>query len=196
MPKHIFPLFLTMISLSLIYTPSLFAHAGVDHGDNCFVHIGGAKLRLGGFQSEEKMSGGKHYCHLFPATGDVIFTFEQEAIKQLHKQMNLKFLAAESYWDVIFDYNNAFNQPLSQASDSAMIQYNFPTMGLYAMEIKLTADGSQADTLEPSQNNTQRFLFLVGFPIIKILVFVAFGFLLLLGFVLLKQLKAGVTAET
>ena len=196
MPKHIFPLFLTMISLSLIYTPRLFAHAGVDHGDNCFVHIGGAKLRLGGFQSEEKMSGGKHYCHLFPATGDVIFTFEQEAIKQLHKQMNLKFLAAESYWDVIFDYNNAFNQPLSQASDSAMIQYNFPTMGLYAMEIKLTADGSQADTLEPSQNNTQRFLFLVGFPIIKILVFVAFGFLLLLGFVLLKQLKAGVAAET
>jgi len=196
MPKHIFPLFLTMISLSLVYTPRLFAHAGVDHGDNCFVHIGGAKLRLGGFQSEEKMSGGKHYCHLFPATGDVIFTFEQEAIKQLHKQMNLKFLAAKSYWDVIFDYDNAFSQTLSQTSDSAMIQYNFPTMGLYAMEIKLTADGSQADTLAPSQNNTQRFLFLVGFPIIKILVFVAFGFLLLLGFVLLKQLKAGVTAKT
>ncbi|MCK5666560.1 MAG: hypothetical protein KAI17_23880 [Thiotrichaceae bacterium] len=190
MPKQLFFLLLTLLSLSLSYTPKIFAHAGVDHGDNCFVHIGGAKLRLGGFQSEEKMGGGKHYCHLFPATGEVIFTFEQEVIKQLNKKMNLKFLAAASYWDVIFDYDNAFSQTLSQTSDSAMIQYNFPSMGLYAMEIELTADDSQADTLEPSQNNTQQFLFLVGFPIIKILVLVAFGFLLLLGFVLLKQLKA------
>ena len=77
-----------------------------------------------------------------------------------------------------------------------MIQYNFPTMGLYVMEIELQADSSQSDSLEPSQNNTQRFLFLVGFPVIKILVLVAFGFLLLLGFVLLKQLKSGATAKT
>ncbi len=193
MPKQFF-LFFILISLSLGYTPTLLAHAGVDHGDNCFVHIGGVKLRLGGFQSEEKIGGGKHFCHLFPATGEVIFTFEQDIIKQLNKQMNLKFLAAESYWDVIFDYDNAFSHPLSQTTDSAIIQYDFPTMGIYVMEIELTADDSQADTLEPSQNNTQRFLFLVGFPIIKILVFIAFGFLLLLGFVLLKQLKAGAKA--
>lgn len=196
MPKQFFFLLLTLISLNLTYIPKLFAHAGVDHGDNCFVHVGGAKLRLGGFQSEEKIGGGKHYCHLFPATGEVIFTFEQEVIKQLNQQMNLKFLAVESYWDIIFDYDNAFNQTLSQAPDSAMIQYNFPTMGLYAMEVNLQADSSQANTLEPSKNNTQRFLFLVGFPIIKILVFVAFGFLLLLGFALLKQLMAGATAKT
>lgn len=193
--KHFFFL-LSFISLSLSYTPTLFAHAGVDHGDNCFIHVGGAKLRLGGFQSEEKIGGGKHYCHLFPATGEVIFTFEQDIIKQLNKQVNLKYLAAESYWDVIFDNDNAFNQTLSQTTGTASIQYKFPSMGLYALEVVLQNDGTQADTLEISQNNTQRFLFLVGFPIIKILVFVAFGFLLLLGFTLLKQLKAGVTAKT
>lgn len=192
--KHFFFL-LSFISLSLSYTPTLFAHAGVDHGDNCFIHVGGAKLRLGGFQSEEKIGGGKHYCHLFPATGEVIFTFEQDIIKQLNKQVNLKYLAAESYWDVIFDNDNAFNQTLSQTTGTASIQYKFPSMGLYALEVVLQNDGTQADTLEISQNNTQRFLFLVGFPIIKILVFVAFGFLLLLGFTLLKQLKAGVTAK-
>lgn len=193
--KHFFFL-LSFISLSLSYTPTLFAHAGVDHGDNCFIHVGGVKLRLGGFQSEEKIGGGKHYCHLFPATGEVIFTFEQDIIKQLNKQVNLKYLAAESYWDVIFDNDNAFNQTLSQTTGTASIQYKFPSMGLYALEVVLQNDGTQADTLEISQNNTQRFLFLVGFPIIKILVFVAFGFLLLLGFTLLKQLKAGVTAKT
>ncbi|TXL23479.1 hypothetical protein BMR03_02170 [Methylococcaceae bacterium HT2] len=53
----------------------------------------------------------------------------------------------------------------------------------------------QSDELEPSMNNKQTFLFLVGFPVIKILVFIAFGFLLLLGFVLLKQLQAGITEK-
>ena len=191
MPKHFLLLLFSFISFSLIYTPSLFAHAGVDHGDNCFIHVGGAKLRLGGFQSEEKIGGGKHFCHLFPATGEVIFTFEQDIIKQLNKQINLKYLAAESYWDVIFDNDNAFKQTLIQTTGTASIQYTFPSMGLYALEVVLQNDGNQADTLEISQNSTQRFLFLVGFPIIKILVFIAFGFLLLLGFTLLKQLKAG-----
>jgi hypothetical protein len=50
----------------------------------------------------------------------------------------------------------------------------------------------ESDELEPSTNNTQRFLFLVGFPIIKMLVFTALSFLLMLGFVLLGQLKSGV----
>ena len=92
---------------------------------------------------------------------------------------------------VIFDNDNAFKQPLIQTTGTASIQYKFPTMGLYALEVVLQNDGTQADTLEVSQNSTQRFLFLVGFPIIKILVFVALGFLLLLGFTLLKQLEEG-----
>ncbi len=195
MPKQFFFLLLTTISLNLSYVSQIFAHAGVDHGDNCFVAIGGYQLRLGGFQSEDKMGGGKHYCHLFPATGTVIFTFEQDIIDQLYKHMNLKFLATETYWDVIFDNDNAFNQLLSQTSDSASIQYNFPKIGLYALEIKLQASRTQIDSLESSQNNTQRFLFLVGIPIIKILIFVAFGFLLFLGFVLLKQLATGVKGK-
>lgn len=196
MSKSFLYLFFTLVTLSLSYTPPLFAHAGVDHGDNCFVSIGGVKLRLGGFQSEEKIGGGKHFCHIFPDTGKVIFTFEEDVIEQLEKNMNLKFLAAESYWNVIFDYENAFNQALNQVSNNASIQYNFPSAGLYAMEIILQTDNSQSDLLESSQNNTQQFLFLVGFPIIKILVLVAFGFLLLLVFVLLKQLKAGATEKT
>jgi len=163
MPKPFFFLLLTIISLNFSYVPKLFAHAGVDHGDNCFIAIGGYQLRLGGFQSEEKIGGGKHYCHIFPATGKVIFTFEEDIVKQLPMQMNLQFLAADSYWDVLFDNDNAFSQRLIQASGSAIIQYDFPTMGLYAMEIELQSDNIHFNSLEPSKNNTQRFLFLVGF---------------------------------
>lgn len=191
MSKPLFFQIFFIISLGLSSIPPLFAHAGVDHGDNCFVHIGGLQLRLGGFQDEDKIGAGKHYCHLFPATGKVIFTFEEDVIEQLDKKINLKFLAPQSYWDVIFDYENAFNQTLQQSSANAMIQYNFPTMGIYLMEINIQAKSAWIDSLEPSQNNTQRFIFFVGFPIIKALVFVAFGFLLLLAFTLLKQLKSG-----
>ena len=190
MPKHFFYL-VTIISLSLVYTSRLYAHAGVDHGDNCFIHIGGEKLRLGGFQSEEKIGGGKHFCHLFPATGEVIFTFDPYSDMQLHdKRLNLKLLSVESYWDLLFDFDNAFKQTLSQTDNSLTITHNFPTAGLYAMQVSL-----QSSELEPSINNNQRFLFLVGFPVIKILVFIAFGFFLVLGFVLLKQLQAGITGK-
>lgn len=189
-----FLMLLTLFSLS--HPSPLLAHAGIDHGDNCFIHISGAKLRLGGFQSEQKIGGGKHFCHLFPATGTVIFTFEPEAIKSMNKQLDLKFLAAESYWDILFDFDNAFQQLLTQVRNKSTIEHSFPNSGLYAMEAYLRTDESELGQFEPSQNNTQRFLFLVGFPIIKILVLIAFGFLLLLGFVLLKQLKAGVADNT
>jgi len=187
MRARFFLLLLTVFSLNLAVSPTLFAHAGVDHGDNCFVDIGGFTLRLGGFQAEDKIGGGKHFCHILPATGTVIFTFEEDVVAQLNKKMNLKFLAADSYADLIFNYANAFNQTLAQVSDAATIQYDFPEAGLYALEVSL-----ESDELEPSTNNTQRFLFLVGFPVIKMLVFTALGFLLMLGFVLLGQLKSGV----
>jgi 3-isopropylmalate dehydratase small subunit len=69
--------------------------------------------------------------------------------------MNLKFLAADSYADLIFNNSMAFNQTLVQVSDAAAIQYDFPEAGLYALEVSL-----ESDELEPSTNNTQRFLFL------------------------------------
>lgn len=187
MQARFFFLLLTIFSLNLAIPTALFAHAGVDHGDNCFVDIGGFTLRLGGFQAEDKIGGGKHFCHIFPTTGSVIFTFEEDVVAQLNKKMNLKFLAANSYADLIFNNSMAFNQTLVQVSDAAVIQYDFPEAGLYALEVSL-----ESNELEPSTNNTQRFLFLVGFPIIKMLVFTALGFLLMLGVVLLGQLKSGV----
>ncbi len=190
MRAHFFLLFFTVFSLNLAVSPTLYAHAGVDHGDNCFVDIGGARLRLGGFQAKDKIGGGKHFCHIFPATGTVIITFEADVVGQLNKKMNLKFLAADSYADLIFNNANAFKQPLAQVTDATSIQYNFPKAGLYALEVSL-----HSDELEPSTNNTQRFLFLVGFPIIEMLVLTALGLLFMLGFVLLSQLIAGVKSK-
>lgn len=182
-----FILLIILFSINLTYTPTLLAHAGIDHRDNCFIHLAGMKLRLGGFQAESKIGGGKHFCHLFPATGEVIFTFDALPDKQLsNRKLNLKLLSAESYWDILLDFDNAFKQTISQADNSLTIKHNFPDRGLYAMQVSL-----QSDELEPSINNSQRFVFLVGFPVIKILVLVGFGFVLVLAFVLLKQLQAG-----
>lgn len=189
MSKYCFFFLLTFICSGLASTPA-FSHAGINHGDNCLIKISGEKLRLGGFQSAEKIGGTKHYCHLFPATGPVIFTFEPDAIHYLDKQLDLKLLAANSYWDILFNYEHSFRKVLLQLTDKTTIEYNFSRPGIYALEVTLRKKNQLPDQLEPSQNNTQKFLFLVGFPIIKILVFIAFGFLLLIGFVLIKQLQA------
>ena len=191
MPNRFLLIITTLLSLNFVFMPKLFAHAGVDHGDNCFVHISGMKLRLGGFQAESKIGSGKHFCHLFPATGDVIFTFDPHSDMLLNKQqLNLKLLAVESYGDTLFDFDNAFKKTLSQANNSLTISHTIPKVGLYAMQVSL-----QSDELEPSINNSQRFLFFVGIPVIKILVLVGFGFLLVLAFMLLKQLQAGVVKK-
>jgi hypothetical protein len=43
--------------------------------------------------------------------GDVIFTFDPHTDMQLNnKKLNLKLLATESYWDVLFDFDNAFKR--------------------------------------------------------------------------------------
>ncbi|WP_428353455.1 hypothetical protein [Methyloprofundus sp.] len=190
MPKRSLLYIITLLSLNFIFVPKLFAHAGVDHGDNCSVHVAGFKLRLGGFQSASKVGGGKHYCQLFPATGEVIFTFDPD-LQLNNRKLNLKLLSADSYWDVLFDYDNAFKQIVSQANNALTIAHHFPRAGLYALQVSLPSD-----ELEPSMNNSQRLVFLVGLPVIKILVLVGFGFLLILAFVLFRQLQAGVVEKS
>jgi len=176
-----------LLSLSLLINLCLastaFAHNGVDHGDNCKANLSGYALSLGGVQAEEKIGGGKHYCHIFPKIGTVIFTFDEIAQTFLkNKNLNLRFSATESYWDVLLDYDNAFKTPLASSDNSLSIQHNFLKAGLYSLDITLATD-----ELEPSINNHHRLLFLVGFPIIKLLIFTALGFLVMLIVILLKQ---------
>jgi len=173
----------TLIAFNFSFNSLAHAHAGVDHGDNCFLDIGGMQLRLGGFQAVDKIGGGKHFCHIFPATGTVIFTFDTLQDEYLdNKKLNLRLLATNSYSDILFNSDKAFQKVLAHTKDSLSIQYIFPHAGLYALDVEL-----QTNELEPSANNKQRFLFLVGFPIIKSLVFIALGFLLILITTLIRQ---------
>lgn len=175
--------FCLSILLNLNFSSSVFAHAGVDHGDNCIINLSGFELSLGGFQAEEKIGGGKHYCHILPKIGTVIFTFDEVAKSQLqNKNLNLQFSAVESYWDILFDYDNAFKNHLTEEKNSLSIRHEFASAGLYALDITLATN-----ELESSLNNHQRLLFLVGFPIIKLLIFTALGFLIMLIFIVWKQ---------
>ncbi len=178
-------LFLSFL-FNISFSSHLFAHAGVDHGDNCTINLSGFELSLGGFQAEEKIGGGKHYCHIFPAIGTVIFTFDDIAKNQLQsKKLDLQFSAADSYWDILFDYDNAFKNHLVEAKDSLTIRHQFSKAGLYALDITLATN-----ELESSINNHHRLLFLVGFPIIKLLIFTALGFLVMLIIIVFKQERA------
>lgn len=187
MPNHsLLSLIFAFLNVSLSYTPTLMAHAGIDHGKQCFISVGDIKLRLGGVQAKKNMSGNKHYCHLFPEIGDVIFTFEKQVIQSRDSAFHLKLLATRSYWDILTKGTSAFNQTLTEAVNDTIIHYHFKKKGLYVLEVNL-----QSSSLKFHNNKTQTFLFLVGFPLIKILVIIAFGFLILLGIILLKQLQAG-----
>jgi hypothetical protein len=175
-------LFLSLF-LNLGFSATVLAHAGVDHGDNCIINLSGFELSLGGFQAEEKIGGGKHYCHIFPKTGWVIFTFDELAKNYLqNKNLNLQFSAVESYWDILFDYDNAFTDNLVEAKDSLSIRYEFSQAGLYVLDITLATH-----EFEASINNNHRLFFLVGFPIIKLLIYTALGFLLMLIIIVGKQ---------
>jgi hypothetical protein len=183
-----------ILSLSLLinlcFQSSVYAHNGVDHGDNCKVNLSRFELSLGGFQAEEKIGGGKHYCHVFPKTGTVIFTFDEVAKGYLqNKNLNLQFSAVESYWDILFDYDNAFKNHLAEAKDSLSIRHDFTKAGLYALDITLATN-----ELEASINNHHRLLFLVGFPIIKLLIFTALGFLVMLIIIVWEQERQKKTA--
>ncbi len=183
MHTRFFLLLITLMTLNFSMNSLAIAHAGIDHGDNCFLDIGGLQLRLGGFQSTEKIGGGKHFCHIFPAIGTVIFTFDTLQDEYLdNKTLNLSLRATASYSDLLFNNAQAFQNVLAHNKDSLSIQYTFPNAGLYALDVEL-----QTNELEPSTNNKQRFLFLVGFPIIQTLIFIALGFFLILIVTLIRQ---------
>jgi len=179
---------LLFLSLSfLLITPfsaPLFAHAGVDHGDNCIVKVGGVTLKLGGFQSRDKMNIGKHFCRLFPATGEVIFSIENHQHHAISQRIiKVKMVAITSVWDLIFDYDNAFKQVLAKAESSdemLEISQTLPDIGFYALEVSL-----QTAALESSLNLKQHFVFFIGIPIIKILVLLSFILLIVMFSVLM-----------
>ncbi len=154
---------------SLVSYQSAFAHAGVDHSKNCFLKMGDTRLLLSGYQFQRELEG-KHFCHFFPALGQIVLAVEPVKEGLENKQITLELSALTSWMDWPLNPAQAFTvikqQPAQRIGAGLVsISQTIRQRGIYRLNVTLQ------DSLGNQQQ--QRFMFLVGFPVTKILVMVA-----------------------
>lgn len=165
----------------MIHQPA-FAHNGVDHNNSCFLKVGDTRLRISGYQFQPELEG-KHFCHFFPELGQIVLAVEPLAAGQEKTLVKLE-LAALTSWLNPAEASTVIKQQPEQLLDTgvASISQTIGQRGIYRLNVTLKDDfGNQQQ---------QRFVFLVGIPVTKILVMIAGGLLvLMIGFLVISGLK-------
>ncbi len=177
----------------MFYQPVL-AHAGVDHNNSCFLTVGDTRLRISGYQFQPELEGkasapahapylrpvGKHFCHFFPELGQIVLAVEPMA-EGLEKTLVTLELASLASW---LNPANAFTVIKQQSEQLlgaglASISQTIGQRGIYRLTV----------TLEDASGNRQqqRFMFMAGFPVTKILVMIAGLLVLVIGFVVVRD---------
>ncbi len=166
----------------MIYQP-VFAHAGVDHNNSCFLTVGDTRLRLSGYQFQPELEG-KHFCHFFPELGQIVLAVEPLAEVQEKTLVSLELAALTPWMHPAQAFTVIKQQPAQLIGTGlASISQSVERRGIYRLNITLQDD---------SGNQQQRnFLFLVGIPVTKILVMIAGLLVLLIGFAGVKGFKKG-----
>lgn len=174
----------SLIYLILIFSNSVFAHAG-SHGNNdCLVTVGDSELRLNGYQFKGK-NPDRHYCRHFPHLGQTIIKIDSIATDLTDKAIELQVLKRHSWLGLILNNENAFSVikqlPMQYFSRQVVsISSDINAIDVYAINLKLySADSTTSE---------QRFLFLVGFPFVQIMVGIAVVLLLFIAFIFFRQL--------
>ncbi|WP_333877991.1 hypothetical protein [Methylobacter sp.] len=185
-PSRAYRTLLLIISLFslMIHQPAL-AHNGVDHNNSCFLTVGDTQLRISGYQFQPELEG-KHFCHFFPELGQIALAVEPLEEKQGKTLVTLELAALTSWLNPSEAFTVIKQQP-EQAIDTglASISQTIRQRGIYRLNIMLKDD--------MGHQQQQRFVFLVGVPVTKILVMIAGGLLVLvIGFVGINALKAKV----
>jgi len=180
---------------SLMIDQPAFAHAGVDHNNSCFLTVGDTRLRISGYQFQPELEGkasapapylrpvGKHFCHFFPELGQIVLAVEPLEEAQDKALVTLELAALTSWLNPAEAFTVIKQQP-EQPIDTglASISQTIRQRGIYRLNVTLK-DGS-------GNQQQQRFVFLVGIPVTKILVMIAGGLLVLvIGFVGVSGLK-------
>ena len=160
------------------YQPA-FAHAGEDHSKNCFLNVGDTKLLLSGYQFQRELEG-KHFCHFFPALGQIVLAVEPMEEGLENKQITLELSALTSWMDWPLNPAQAFTvikqQPTQLIGTGLVsIQQTIQQRGIYRLNVTLQDDSGD--------RQQQNFVFLVGIPVTKILVMIALVLLLVIGVV-------------
>jgi len=160
----------------------VFAHAGVDHDNSCFLTVGDTRLRISGYQFQPELEG-KHFCHFFPELGQIVLAVEPLAEGQEKTWVTLELAALTSWLDPAEAFTVIKQQPAQPIGTGlASISQTIEQRGVYRLNVTLQ-EGS-------GKSRQQSLIFLVGIPVTKILVMIAGGLLVfVLGFAGLNGLK-------
>lgn len=153
----------------------VFAHVGEHHSQDCFADVGDIRLRLSGYQFQPGLEN-EHFCRVFPELGQVVIAVDSLEEGLENKQIALELLKLSSWKDWLLNAGTAFTvikkQPARPFSAGVIaIQQTIRQRGVHALDMTLQDDSGQL--------RHQRFLFLVGIPVKKILA--ALAGLVLLG---------------
>jgi hypothetical protein len=162
----------------MTYQPA-FAHAGVDHNNSCFLTVGDTRLRISGYQFQPELEG-KHFCHFFPVLGQTVLAVEPLAEGQGKTLVTLE-MAALTGLNPAQAFTVIKQQPEQVMGAGPSISQAIHERGVYRLNI----------TLQDASGNRQqqRFVFLVGFPVTKIMVMIAGLLVLVIGFVAVRDFK-------
>lgn len=164
----------------MIYQPA-FAHAGVDHSKSCFMTVGDTKLRISGYQFQPELEG-KHFCHFFPELGQIVLAVEPMAESQEKTLITLELAELTSWLNPTQAFTVIKQQPeQSIGAGLATIQQTIRQRGIYRLNV----------TLQEASGNRQQqhFVFLMGFPVTKILVMISSLLVLVIGFIAVRDFK-------
>jgi hypothetical protein len=167
--------------LGLMTYQSVFAHAGIDHSNSCFLTVGDARLRISGYQFQPELEG-KHFCHFLPELGQTVLAVEPMTKRQEQTLITLELAALTSWLNPAQAFSVIKRQPeqLLEAGHASIAQA-IHERGVYRLNVVLQdAAGNQQQ---------QCFVFLVGFPVTKILVMIAGLLVLVIGFVAVRDFK-------
>lgn len=164
---------------SLMLHQPAFAHNGVDHNNSCFLTVGETRLRLSGYQFQPELEG-KHFCHFFPELGQIVVAVEPLAEDRKNIQVTLE-LAQLTSWLHPGQAFTVIKQQPSQLIGTGLVSISqtIRQRGIYSLT--LTLQDSSGDLQQ------QRFMFLVGIPMTKILVMIAGLLVLVIGFAGVKE---------
>jgi len=167
---------------SLMIDQPVFAHAGVDHDNSCFLTVGDTRLRISGYQFQPELEG-KHFCHFFPELGQIVLAVEPLAEGQEKTLVTLELAALTSWLNPAEAFTVIKQQPAQPIGTGlASISQTIEQRGVYRLNVTLQEGAGKS--------RQQRLIFLVGIPVTKILVMIAGGLLVfVLGFAGLSGLK-------
>ncbi len=164
---------------SLMLHRPAFAHAGVDHNNSCFLSVGETRLRLSGYQFQAELEG-KHFCHFFPGLGQTVVALEPLTEDRKNTQVTLELAQLTSWLHPEQAFTVIKQQP-AQLIGSGLVSISQTILqrGIYRLTITLQDSSGEL--------RQQRFMFLVGIPMTKILVMIAGVLVLVIGFAGVKE---------